>query len=102
MIDRQKDMDAVTLDDLMQFIKGPDFPTGVDLIIGNEGIRSAYATGRGRVIMRAVADIEDMPGHSGRHRINITEIPFQVNKANVGRTYRRIGQPGQRSRTFQT
>lgn len=81
MIDRQDELDAVTLDDLMQFVKGPDFPTG-GLIIGTEGIRSAYATGRGRVIMRAVAEIEDMPGRAGRHRINITEIPYQVNKAN--------------------
>ena len=80
-IDHQDDLDSVTLDDLMQFIKGPDFPTG-GIIIGTEGIRSAYATGRGRVIMRAVAEIEEMPGHPDRHRINITEIPYQVNKAN--------------------
>ena len=82
MIDHQDELDSVTLDDLMQFVKGPDFPTGA-LIIGTEGIRSAYATGRGRVIMRAVAEIEDMPGQAGRHRINITEIPYQVNKANL-------------------
>jgi DNA gyrase subunit A len=82
MIDHQDELDSVTLDDLMQFVKGPDFPTGA-LIIGTEGIRSAYATGRGRVIMRAVAEIEDMPGQTGRHRINITEIPYQVNKANL-------------------
>jgi DNA gyrase subunit A len=80
-IDHQDDLDTVTLDDLMQFIKGPDFPTG-GIIIGTEGIRSAYATGRGRVIMRAVAEIEEMPGRPDRHRINITEIPYQVNKAN--------------------
>ena len=80
-IDHQDDLDSVTLDDLMQFIKGPDFPTG-GIIIGTEGIRSAYATGRGRVIMRAVAEIEEMPGRPDRHRINITEIPYLVNKAN--------------------
>ncbi len=82
LIDHQDDMDAVTLDDLMQFVKGPDFPTG-GMIIGTEGIRNAYATGRGRVIMRAVSEIEDMPGRAGRHRINITEIPYQVNKSNL-------------------
>lgn len=82
MIDHQDELDAVTLDDLMQFVKGPDFPTG-GLIIGMEGVRSAFATGRGRVIMRAVAEIEDMPGRAGRHRINITEIPYQVNKSNL-------------------
>ncbi|MFN2189311.1 MAG: DNA gyrase subunit A, partial [Candidatus Promineifilaceae bacterium] len=82
LIDHQDDQDRVTLDDLMQFVKGPDFPTG-GLILGTEGIRNAYATGRGRVIMRAVAEIEDMPGTSNRHRINITEIPFQVNKSNL-------------------
>ncbi len=82
LIEHQEDQDQVTLDDLMQFVKGPDFPTG-GLIIGNEGIRNAFATGRGRVVMRAVAAIEEMPGHSGRHRINVTEIPFQVNKSNL-------------------
>lgn len=82
LIEHQDDPDEVTLDDLMQFVKGPDFPTG-GLILGTEGIRNAYATGRGRVVMRAVADIEEMPGRSGRHRINITEIPFQVNKASL-------------------
>jgi len=82
LIDHQEDQDTVTLDDLMQFVKGPDFPTG-GMILGSEGIRSAYATGRGRVIMRAIAEVEDMPGTSNRHRINITEIPFQVNKSNL-------------------
>ena len=80
LIDRYEDIDNVTLDDLMQFVKGPDFPTG-GLIIGNEGIRNAYATGRGRVIMRAKAEIEPLPRNPERQRINITEIPFQVNKA---------------------
>ncbi len=82
LIERQDDRDAVTLDDLMQFVKGPDFPTG-GMILGYEGIRNAYATGRGRVIMRAVAAVEEMPGRSGRHRINVTEIPYQVNKSNL-------------------
>jgi DNA gyrase subunit A len=82
LLDHQDDRDTVTLDDLMQFVKGPDFPTG-GLILGTEGIRNAYATGRGRVIMRALATVEEMPGSTERHRINITEIPFQVNKSNL-------------------
>jgi DNA gyrase subunit A len=82
LIDRQDDQDNVTLDDLMVFVKGPDFPTG-GTILGTEGIRNAYATGRGRVIMRAVSEIEEMPGRSDRHRINITEIPYQVNKSHL-------------------
>jgi DNA gyrase subunit A len=70
--------DGVTIDDLMQFVKGPDFPTGA-LILGREGIVNTYAAGRGRIVMRAVAAIEEMK--SGRHRIVITEIPYQVNKS---------------------
>lgn len=80
LIERYDDIDNVTLEELMQFVKGPDFPTA-GLIIGNEGIRNAYATGRGRVIMRAKAEIEEMPRNPDRQRINITEIPYQVNKA---------------------
>ncbi|RMG95746.1 MAG: DNA gyrase subunit A [Chloroflexi bacterium] len=80
LIDRQDQLDDVTLDELMQFVKGPDFPTG-GIIVGNEGIRNAYATGRGRIIVRGVATIEEIPGRPGRQRINITELPFQVNKA---------------------
>jgi DNA gyrase subunit A len=80
LIDRQEDWEEVTLDDLMQFVKGPDFPTG-GILLGSEGIRSAYATGRGRVVIRAVAEIEEIPGKPDRQRINITQIPFQVNKS---------------------
>lgn len=80
LIDRYDDLDDVTLDDLMQFVKGPDFPTG-GIIVGTEGIRSAYATGRGKVVVRAQAEIEDLPRNPDRQRINIREIPFQVNKA---------------------
>ncbi|MDX1616458.1 MAG: DNA gyrase subunit A, partial [Candidatus Promineifilaceae bacterium] len=82
LIDHQDRQDDVTLEDLMQFVKGPDFPTG-GLILGTEGIKNAYATGRGRVIMRAVAEVEEIPGRSGRQRINVTEIPYQVNKSNL-------------------
>ncbi len=66
--------------ELMQFIKGPDFPTGA-LIVGREGIRKAYETGRGIITMRAVARIDTLP--SGRPQIVVTEIPFQVNKARL-------------------
>jgi DNA gyrase subunit A len=82
LIERQVDQDEVTLEDLMQFVKGPDFPTGA-MILGNEGIKAAYATGRGRLVMRGVAEIEEMPSRPGRYRINITEIPYQVNKASL-------------------
>ena len=70
--------DNVTVDDLMQFVKGPDFPTGA-LILGREGIVNSYATGHGRIVMRSVANIEEMKG--GRYRIVVSEIPYQVNKS---------------------
>ncbi len=66
--------------DLMQYIKGPDFPTG-GLVMGMSGIRQAYATGRGRIVVRAKAEIESF-GHN-RSRIIVTEIPYQVNKARL-------------------
>ena len=68
------------VEELMQFIPGPDFPTG-GLILGVEGIREAYATGRGRVVMRAKAYIEE--SRAGRYSIIVTELPFQVNKATL-------------------
>ncbi len=80
LIDRQDDEDEVTLDDLMQFVKGPDFPTAGH-ILGTEGIRNAYATGRGRLVVRGVASIEPLARAPGRMQINITELPFQVNKS---------------------
>ncbi|MBP7690079.1 MAG: DNA gyrase subunit A, partial [Thermoflexales bacterium] len=70
--------DGVSVEDLMQFVKGPDFPTGA-MILGREGILNLYATGKGRLVMRAVTHIEEMK--SNRFRINVTEIPYQVNKA---------------------
>src|SRR6266542_4379352 len=66
------------VDDLMQFVHGPDFPTA-GLIIGKEGIRSAYATGKGRVLMRARAEVEE--DERDRMRIIVSELPYQVNKA---------------------
>ena len=71
---------AIELSDLMQIIPGPDFPTGA-MILGRSGIRSAYETGRGSVIMRGVARIEPMRGD--REQIIISEIPYQVNKATM-------------------
>ncbi|MDO5895744.1 DNA gyrase subunit A [Agrobacterium sp. Azo12] len=74
------DNPAIDLLDLMQIIPGPDFPTGA-LILGRAGIRSAYETGRGSVIMRGRATIEPMRGD--REQIIITEVPYQVNKATM-------------------
>lgn len=74
------DQPDTTSTELMQHIKGPDFPTGA-LIVGREGIRKAYETGRGIVTMRAVARIDTLP--NGRPQIVVTEIPFQVNKARL-------------------
>ena len=76
----QIDNPEATLDDLIEHVKGPDFPTGA-VVYGKESIRTAFATGRGGVIVRGVADIEETKG--GRHRIIITEIPYAVNKAGL-------------------
>ncbi|MBQ2029137.1 MAG: DNA gyrase subunit A [Clostridia bacterium] len=69
-----------TLDDLMEHIKGPDFPTG-GIILGRSGIREAYHTGRGRILVRAKTEVETLG--NGRDRIIITEIPYGVNKAKL-------------------
>lgn len=68
------------IDDLMKYIKGPDFPTSA-IIVGKEGIKEAYRTGRGKVKVRARAEIEELP--KGKQQIVITEIPYQVNKARL-------------------
>ncbi len=80
MIDSYDKLDEVTFDDLMAFVPGPDFPTG-GVIVGVEGIKQAYSTGRGRLVVRAQAQIEEMAG--GRHRIVVTEIPYMVNKTGL-------------------
>lgn len=80
LIDNYDHMDDISIDDLMQFIPGPDFPTG-GIIVGRESIRQAYTTGRGRLTVRAMAHIEEIKG--GRYSIVITEIPFQVNKTGL-------------------
>jgi len=78
LINNYDDIDDISIELLMKFIPGPDFPTG-GVIIGKEGIEQAYGSGKGRIILRGLAHIEEMSGT--RHRIVITEIPYQVNKA---------------------
>ena len=80
LIDRWDQRDEVTVDELMEFVHGPDFPTG-GLILGRDELKQAYATGKGRLIMRAVARIEEM--NAGRFRIVVTEIPYQINKTTI-------------------
>ena len=74
------DKDEVTDEDLMKIIKGPDFPTE-GLILGTEGIRNAYKTGRGKIILRAETEIEEMAGN--KQRIIVRSLPYQVNKAKL-------------------
>ncbi len=78
-IDLLIDNPDATLDDIMEHIKGPDFPTGAT-IMGRSGIRAAYATGRGKVIIRSDAEIEE---HGNRQRIIVKSIPYMVNKARM-------------------
>ncbi|MCJ7557058.1 MAG: DNA gyrase subunit A [Gammaproteobacteria bacterium] len=80
MIDHTDDIDEVSVDDLLEIIPGPVFPTG-GVIVGDQGIRHAYSTGRGRIVMRGLAHIEEMG--SNRHRVVITEIPYQLNKTTL-------------------
>ncbi|OPG16826.1 DNA gyrase subunit A [Ferroacidibacillus organovorans] len=74
------DQPDITIEDLMTVIKGPDFPTSA-LILGRQGIRQAYATGHGSIVMRAVHSIEETA--NGKVRIIVTELPYQVNKARL-------------------
>lgn len=74
------DNPEATLDDLLKHIKGPDFPTG-GIIFGKDSLRTAYATGRGGVVVRGVAEVAE--GSKGRHQIIITEIPYGLNKASL-------------------
>ncbi|HOZ55279.1 MAG TPA: DNA gyrase subunit A [Clostridia bacterium] len=80
IIEADENGEEVNDDDLLSIVKGPDFPTG-GLILGKEGIRQAYKTGRGKIIMRAEAEIEEMNGN--RQRIVVTSLPYQVNKARL-------------------
>ena len=74
------DEDQVTDEQLMQIVKGPDFPTE-GIILGREGIKEAYTTGRGKITVRAEAEIEEMSG--GKQRIIVSSLPYQVNKAKL-------------------
>ena len=80
LIDRYDEMDDVSVEELMEFLPGPDFPTG-GIIVGDEGIRLAYSTGRGRIVMRGAATIEESKG--GKYHIMIREIPYQLNKTTL-------------------
>lgn len=74
------DNNEITIAELMQYIKAPDFPTGA-IIYGYEGVKAGFETGRGRVIMRAEIDVEELP--SGRERLIVHSLPYQVNKADM-------------------
>ena len=78
--DQIGDQETTTMEEILQIIKGPDFPTGAT-ILGTRGIEEAYRTGRGKIRVRAVTDIETMP--NGKSRIIVTELPYMVNKARL-------------------
>jgi DNA gyrase subunit A len=80
LINNYDSMDEIPIELLMKFIPGPDFPTG-GIIVGREGIEAAYGSGKGRIVLRGKAHIEEMG--TNRHRIVITEIPYQVNKSSL-------------------
>ncbi len=80
LIDDKIDENETTVDDLMEIVKGPDFPTGGE-ILGRRGIEEAYRTGRGKIRCRAVTDIETLA--NGKSQIIVTELPYMVNKANL-------------------
>jgi DNA gyrase subunit A len=80
LIEKFDQADDIPVEELMQRIAGPDFPTG-GIIVGREGIEHAYGTGKGRLVVRGLAHIEE--GKGGRHQIVITEIPYQVNKSSL-------------------
>ena len=80
VIDHYDHLEDISTEELMEFLPGPDFPTG-GVIVGRESIRQAYSTGRGKLTLRGVAQIEEIK--NGRHVIRITEIPYQVNKSTL-------------------
>ncbi len=83
MLEKWEKLDDINVDDLMEFVEGPDFPTGGVIIEqkGEEGIEAAYGKGRGRVTIQAKAHIEEM--ERGKSRIIVTELPYQVNKSSL-------------------
>jgi len=80
LIDNYDRIEDIPVEDLIQRVPGPDFPTG-GIIVGDEGISHAYSTGKGRIVLRGLAHIEEMG--TNRHRIVITEIPYQLNKTSL-------------------
>ena len=80
LIDHYDRIDEISVEELMHFVQGPDFPTG-GTIVGRDTIQQAYSTGRGRLVLRGTAHIEEMKGN--RFQINITEIPYQLNKTSL-------------------
>jgi DNA gyrase subunit A len=80
LIDRYDTIEDITVDELMQFVKGPDFPTGAIIVAGDE-LKEAYATGKGRVAIRAKADVEE--GRNETLRIVFTAIPYQISKVSI-------------------
>ena len=78
LIDNYENSDSVSVEDLMQFVKGPDFPTGAEIVVGDD-LKEAYAKGKGRVVVRSSADFEEGRGDSTN--IVFTSIPYQVNKS---------------------
>jgi len=80
IIDNKIEEKETTIDELLEIVKGPDFPTGA-MILGTRGINEAYRTGRGKIKVRAVTDIETLP--NGKNSIIVTELPYMVNKARL-------------------
>ncbi|MBE5938332.1 MAG: DNA gyrase subunit A [Lachnospiraceae bacterium] len=80
IIDNEKEGNTTDIDEILNIVKGPDFPTGAT-ILGTRGIEEAYRTGRGKIRVRAVTDIEPLP--NGKNRIVVTELPYMVNKARL-------------------
>jgi DNA gyrase subunit A len=80
LIDNHEKIEEIPNDELIRFVPGPDFPTG-GVIVGSEGIHQAYSTGRGRIVLRGLAHVEDM--NASRQRIVITEIPYLLNKSSL-------------------
>ena len=80
LIEKREKEEELSDDELFQIVKGPDFPTGAT-ILGRDGIKEAYLTGRGKIVLRAEAEIEEMSGN--RQKIVVTSLPYQVNKAKL-------------------
>jgi DNA gyrase subunit A len=80
LIDNYHRMDEITVDELLQFVTGPDFPTGAQVLAGND-LKEAYATGRGKIVLRARVEIEEDKNES--YRLVFTEIPYQIGKSTI-------------------